>query len=442
MNSDIWYSAASGALLTSPRGAAATLVIAIAVPLLLAVRRRSSGFPALPSLLLPLSQALRLALLAGVLIEGITPAGKANLSAACLGVGAAALLWMAGSVMRTRRMPLAGAAIPWITAWLLAAASADVAAAGGIIASWLGPGEAGPPAILAGIAAIMGVLAAAVVLSLAFAPRRTSYPGRHSGGRPAGAAVPMEAPVDPAAGRRQIETRLALLDEVLERQRQMNALLAHEMRSPVSTISAAVQSLQMVLAGSGEEIDARLQRIDRAVARIGELMDQLLVQDSAYEEAVAPRHEMVDLARLATDVAASVQGDVAHRLRVEAPAPAMAWCDGPLTGVVLRNLLHNAVKYSPADQPIVIQVGTLTAPRERTAWIAVADRGPGIDKEDQARIFDPHFRRAAHRETKGMGLGLYLVRKICERQGGTLTVESEPGKGARFTIALPGDRAR
>jgi signal transduction histidine kinase len=222
----------------------------------------------------------------------------------------------------------------------------------------------------------------------------------------------------------------------------MNALLSHEMRSPVATISAAVQSLEMVLEGSDEQIDSRLQRIGRAIARISELMDQLLVQESAYDEAVAPRHEVVDLARLAADVVASIQHDVAHRLRLEAPAPSPAWCDGPLTGVVLRNLIHNAVKYSPADQPITIQVGTLTAPGERTAWIAVADRGPGIEKEDQTRIFDPHFRRAAHRETKGLGLGLYLVRKICERQGGTLTVESEPGKGARFTIALPVSKVR
>jgi signal transduction histidine kinase len=285
--------------------------------------------------------------------------------------------------------------------------------------------------------AVAGVAAAiAVVLLLIWRRRRNRASGWANQDADTGRAAML------ASGQREIEARLTMLNEVLERQRQMNALLSHEMRSPVATISAAVQSLQMVLEGSGEEIDSRLQRINRSIARISELMDQLLVQESAYDEAVAPRHELVDLARLAADVVASIRNDVAHRLILEAPAPSPAWCDGPLTGVVLRNLIHNAAKYSPADQAIVIQVGTLTAPGERTAWIAVADRGPGIEKEDQARIFEPNLHRAAHRETKGLGLGLYLVRKICERQGGTLTVESAPGQGARFTIALPGNKAR
>jgi two-component system OmpR family sensor kinase len=232
----------------------------------------------------------------------------------------------------------------------------------------------------------------------------------------------------------QVESRLAALTETVEKQRQIHSLMSHELRAPVATISAATQSLEMALAGSGEQIDSRLQRIGRAVARITELMDQLLSQESIYDQALVPDRRLVDLAGLANEIAASLQRDAAHNLVVRAPAETPAWCDGPMTGVVLRNLMHNAIKYSPADQPIEIEVGTRSGD---IAWISVTDHGPGIERDDQSRIFDPHFRRSAHRETKGLGIGLYLVRKICERQDGTLTVESEPGKGARFTITLP-----
>ncbi|WP_454690820.1 sensor histidine kinase [Achromobacter aloeverae] len=237
----------------------------------------------------------------------------------------------------------------------------------------------------------------------------------------------------PDDGHAQIEKRLLALADALERQRQMHSLMSHEMRAPVSTISMATQSLEMVLAGSGEEVDRRLERISRAVGRIGELMDQLLGQATQEDDALAPQSSQVELGALAREIAASLRGEAAHALEVRAPSPVQAWCDGPLSGVVLRNLIHNAVKYSPADQPIEIDVRADGA----MATITVTDHGPGIEKDVQEKIFDPHFRRAAHRETKGLGLGLHLVRKICERQGGSLTVASEPGQGARFTMALP-----
>ncbi len=274
--------------------------------------------------------------------------------------------------------------------------------------------------------------------------------GQDATGRLAPRAVPEAATTTTAApaasrataqpamtedGHAQIEKRLSALADALERQRQLHSLMSHEMRAPVATISAATQSLEMVLAGSGEEVDRRLERISRAIGRITELMDQLLSQATQEDDALEPQRTQVELGALAREITASMRAEAAHTLEVRAPAPVQAWCDGPLSGVVLRNLIHNAIKYSPANQPIEIEVRT--AADGNMATISVTDHGPGIEKDVQEKIFDPHFRRAAHRETKGLGLGLHLVRKICERQGGTLTVESEPGQGARFTMTLP-----
>jgi signal transduction histidine kinase len=235
----------------------------------------------------------------------------------------------------------------------------------------------------------------------------------------------------------QGELRLAELAGALDTQRQMNALISHELRAPLATISAAAQSLDMILSDSGEAVDNRLGRIHRSVARMTELMDQLLNQDRLEEQAWAPRGEYTDLAELARDVVTAMQPDTAHALVMQADGPLPVYCDRPLTSVVVRNLIHNAIKYSPANEPVKVETGQIRVNDVPMAWMAVVDRGPGIGEEEQTRIFEPHFRRSAHRETQGMGIGLYLARRICQNQGGSLTMQSTVGVGTRFVITLP-----
>lgn len=235
----------------------------------------------------------------------------------------------------------------------------------------------------------------------------------------------------------QGELRLAELAGALDTQRQMNALISHELRAPLATISAAAQSLDMILSDSGETVDSRLARIHRSVARMTELMNQLLNQDRLGEQAWTPRGEQTDLAELARDVVTAMQPDTAHALLIQADGVLPVYCDRPLTSVVVRNLIHNAIKYSPANEPVRIETGQTRIDGVAMAWMAVIDRGPGIEDEAQARIFEPHFRRSAHRETQGMGIGLYLARRICQNQGGSLTMQSKVGVGTRFTITLP-----
>ncbi|WP_255469314.1 sensor histidine kinase KdpD [Achromobacter sp. UMC46] len=235
----------------------------------------------------------------------------------------------------------------------------------------------------------------------------------------------------------QGELRLAELAGALDTQRQMNALISHELRSPLAIVSAAAQSLDMILSDSGEAVGNRLDRIHRSVGRMTELMDQLLNQDRLGEQAWTPRGEQTDLADIARDVVTAMQPDTAHALTIQASGALPAYCDRPLTSVVVRNLIHNAIKYSPANEPVKIETGQTCPDGTPMAWLAVIDRGPGIGEEEQARIFEPHFRRSAHRETQGMGIGLYLARRICQNQGGSLTMQSKVGVGTRFIVTLP-----
>ncbi|MFY3276139.1 sensor histidine kinase [Achromobacter xylosoxidans] len=262
------------------------------------------------------------------------------------------------------------------------------------------------------------------------APGRVG-PARHRLGRPPHARADADQLV-------QGELRLVEMASALDTQRQMNALISHELRAPLATISAAAQSLDMILSGSGETVDSRLARIHRSVSRMTELMEQLLNQDRLGEQAWTPRGELTDMSELASDVVMAMQPDTAHALRLQTSGDALpVYCDRPLTSVVVRNLIHNAVKYSPASEPIRIETGQVEVNGAPMAWVAVTDRGPGIGPDEQARIFEPRFRRAAHRETQGMGIGLYLARRICQSQGGSLTMQSEVGVGTRFVITLP-----
>ncbi|WP_261170976.1 sensor histidine kinase, partial [Bordetella pertussis] len=235
----------------------------------------------------------------------------------------------------------------------------------------------------------------------------------------------------------QSDRRLAEVARALEAQRQVHALLSHELRTPAATISAAAQSLEIILAGSGQEVDSRLARIRRAVTRMIELMNQVLSPERLRDQALTLRPEPIELGELARDTVEGMRLDTAHPLVLNAEAAVPAWCDPLLTALVLRNLIHNAVKYSPADQPVHIDVGLSYGAHGATAWVAVTDHGPGISDDESQRIFEEHYRRAAHRETPGSGLGLHLARQICQSQDGTLTVQTQLGQGARFVMTLP-----
>jgi len=233
--------------------------------------------------------------------------------------------------------------------------------------------------------------------------------------------------------------RVRRLDELNALRSDFSAMIAHELDTPI----ASVRKLNEMLSAQGEDHGVR----DYATTATERELDALtnLVRDVRTVAAVEredfeieahplPLKELLDAAEMYAStlpghhpVEVMVRGDLGVGERVLA--------DPERIGQVLRNLLSNAAKYSPAGTPIELRV----IGKEEQVRLEVADHGQGIHPDDATRIFEKFGRgrdREGHRERPGVGLGLYLSRRIIRGHGSELTVQTRPGEGSVFGFEL------
>ena len=203
------------------------------------------------------------------------------------------------------------------------------------------------------------------------------------------------------------------------------AVLTHEVRSPV----AALAGIAHVYGDGSVDSSQRRSLVGLAIAACRGI--ERVVTDAAVS---STRLEEVDLSRIAQEAAAAA-ALLGAPVRVVVGGPARVRADPVRLRQVLDNLLSNAVQVSTEADELVAVVVEQDAGEFR---VSVSDLGPGIAREDHERIFEPGVRLADDRP--GSGLGLALGRAIAAAHGGTLTVTSEPGAGATFTLSLPASR--
>jgi signal transduction histidine kinase len=212
--------------------------------------------------------------------------------------------------------------------------------------------------------------------------------------------------------------------------------VAHELRNRlgVLTLSVALVDPEKPLPPERAlpELFGKISRqIDLIARRLSDLTDTALIEAGALEL----RAELVDARMISRHVADLFDGTSGSRLDIVLPDEVVPLhCDRARLEQVLTNLISNAVKYSPPASPIELAL----EPRDGEAVFRVTDHGVGITAEDRQRLFEP-FRRfeATKNAAPGMGLGLFVVRRIVEAHGGSLRVDSAPGKGSTFCVHLP-----
>src|ERR1019366_8069558 len=212
--------------------------------------------------------------------------------------------------------------------------------------------------------------------------------------------------------------------------------LAHDIKTPLTPIKAAVTALLGASAPADREL---LTIIDEEADRLNHLAAEVIAMARIeagklhLEKRPVSAAELISAALL--ELAAALKGRPIALGVPEGLPPAEA--DPEFIAQVLKQIVENALKYSPEGSPITLSAGV---EGERIV-IGVGDRGPGIEENERTRVFDKFFRGRRHRfETKGTGMGLAIAKGIVEAHGERIWVESEPGQGSVFYFSLPASK--
>ncbi len=213
---------------------------------------------------------------------------------------------------------------------------------------------------------------------------------------------------------------------------------AHELRTPLAALRLQAQSLDR--ADTPEARKLAVQRLTAGIDRATRLVEQLLVlarqEATAAAGAVARPVDLADLARRTVADLAGVAAAKGVDVGIHHADPATVEGQPDALHILLRNLVDNAIKYTPAGGTADISVRSDTAKDGCTVTVTVEDSGPGIPPEERERVFD-RFYRVAGSEAAGSGLGLAIIKAIAERHGATLALgESERLGGLSATVCF------
>ncbi|HET9410279.1 MAG TPA: HAMP domain-containing sensor histidine kinase [Candidatus Dormibacteraeota bacterium] len=259
--------------------------------------------------------------------------------------------------------------------------------------------------------------------------------GEYEVSRLKGYAVSITAGLD----RVSLTGRIAALEKA---KTEFLNIASHELRGPMTVIKGY---LTMLAAGSLGDIPPRAMSVmPLLIAKsdeVNSLLEQMIEASRLEDGKLALKRERNDIVELTEAAIETLEPLLTgHEFKFEKPAqPIWAKVDPDRFQIVVRNLVSNAIKYSPTGAHVTVRI----KPNGNGAALAVIDQGIGIAAQDQAKLFTRFGRieNQATMHTSGTGLGLWLSREIARMHDGDLTLDSEEGRGSTFTMEIPLDRS-
>ncbi|WP_307093361.1 cell wall metabolism sensor histidine kinase WalK [Arthrobacter sp. B2I5] len=215
------------------------------------------------------------------------------------------------------------------------------------------------------------------------------------------------------------------------------ANVSHELKTPVGAISLLAEALESS-ADDEEAVRRFAKRMHKESARLAALVQDIIELSRLQGASVTQEGGPVDINAVITEAVDRSQLPAESKnisIVVGGRADGKVFGDQDLLVTALRNLIDNAIRYSPANTRVGIGVRS----REGLVSISVTDQGDGLNPEDQERVFERFYRvdAARSRHTGGTGLGLSIVKHVASNHGGEVTLWSQPGQGSTFTLRLP-----
>jgi signal transduction histidine kinase len=253
----------------------------------------------------------------------------------------------------------------------------------------------------------------------------------------------IEARLEAEAARAQNAILLQVAHDALRARDDFLRVASHELKTPLTPLRMKVQQVQRLLGRAGDHSAADgiaqvLRGVDGHVGRLVGAIDRLLEASRVLRDPLRPVPELVELGGIVRAAVERRRRELERHgctVTVEAPSDVVGCWDPELVAQAFDHLLSNAIRYAPGRIDVAVEAD------HARARVRVRDRGPGIARRDQERIFQPYERAVSSSHSAGFGLGLYAVRQVAEAHGGSVSVESAPGEGCAFDVELPLDAA-
>ncbi|MDO8804752.1 MAG: ATP-binding protein [Elusimicrobiota bacterium] len=238
-----------------------------------------------------------------------------------------------------------------------------------------------------------------------------------------------------------IPTDAAKLKQVEQMQQEFIANMTHELRSPLTSIKAALELMSRDASGPGDPSRGILNTAIRNTERLNSIITDILDFSKLQSGKLVFHPENTSAVETAKEAAEAMRAwttskGVSLTVRAEPGVP-FIYADRRRMVQVLINLISNSIKFTPQGGSIEVSADAGKDALDGFVFFSVRDTGCGINKEDQGKIFEKFVQVAAGEKVGGTGLGLAITKAMVVMQGGRITLDSEPGRGSTFRVSMP-----